>query len=53
MLLAKESLTIGKADKRKWHLISTPCQYLPWECIKELDRAWAQHQGARQRLLGE
>jgi hypothetical protein len=45
--------SIGKAELLQSGLTATPCQYVPWEFVKELDRAWAQHQGARQRLLGE
>lgn len=45
--------SIGKADLLQPGMSATPCQYVPWEFVKELDRAWSNHQGARQRLLGE
>ena len=45
--------TIGKADLLQRGLTATPCEFVPWEFVKELDTAWSQLQGSRQRLLGE
>lgn len=45
--------SIGKADLLHKGMSATPCQYVPWEEVKELDRLWSQRQGHRQRLIGE
>lgn len=45
--------SIGKADLLQSGMTATPCQYVPWEEVAELDRLWSQRQGHRQRLLGE
>lgn len=45
--------SIGKADLLQSGMTTTPCQYVPYEFVAELDRLWAQRQGSRQRLLGE
>ena len=45
--------SIGKADFLRSGMTATPCQYVPFEFVQELDRFWAQRQGSRQRLLGE
>ena len=45
--------TIGKAELLQRGLTATPCEFVPWEFVKELDTAWSQRQGSRQRLLGE
>ena len=45
--------SIGKLDLLQSGLTATPCQYVPYEFVAELDCLWAQHKGSRQRLLGE
>ena len=45
--------TIGKTELLQPGMTATPCQYVPFEFVAELDRLWAQRQGHRQRLLGE
>ncbi len=45
--------SIGKADLLQKGMSATPCEFVPWEEVKELDRAWSQRQGHRQRLIGE
>lgn len=45
--------SIGKADLLQKGMSATPCEFVRWEFVKELDRAWSQRQGHRQRLLGE
>lgn len=45
--------SIGKADLLQPGMTATPCQYVSWEFVAELDRAWSERQGSRQRLLGE
>lgn len=32
---------------------AVPCQYVPYESLKELKQLWAYHKGDRQQLLGE
>ena len=44
--------SIGKADLLKSGMTATPCQYVPWEEVAELDQLWSQRQGHRQRLIG-
>jgi len=45
--------SIGKADLLQPGVAATPCQFVPFEFVAELDCLWAQRQGSRQRLLGE
>lgn len=45
--------SIGRSELLQPGMTATPCQYVPWEFVKELDRAWSERQGSRQRLLGE
>jgi len=45
--------SIGKADLLESGMTATPYQYVTWEAVKELDQAWSERQGSRQRLLGE
>ncbi len=45
--------SIGKEDVLESGLTATPCQYVPWEKVTELDRLWASRQGSRQFLIGE
>ena len=45
--------SIGKAELLQPGITATPCQYVPWEFVAELDRLWSMHQGLRQRLIGE
>jgi len=45
--------SLGKAELLQRGLTTTPCEFVPWEFVKELDQAWSERQGARQRLLGE
>ncbi len=45
--------TIGKAGLLQRGLTATPCEFVPWEFVKELDQAWSERRGSRQRLLGE
>lgn len=45
--------SIGKADLLHKGMTATPCQYEPWEEVKELDRLWSQRSWYRQWLLGE
>lgn len=45
--------SIGKADLLQSGMTATPYQYVTWNAVKELDRAWAMRQGSRQQLLGE
>ena len=45
--------SIGKADLLHSGMTASPCQYVPYEFVLELDQLWSQRQGSRQRLLGE
>ena len=45
--------SIGKEDVLESGLTATPCQYVPWEKVAELDRLWASRRGTRQFLIGE
>ncbi len=45
--------SLGKIDLLQKALTTTPCEFVPWEFVKELDQAWSERQGSRQRLLGE
>ncbi len=45
--------SIGKEDVLESGLTATPCQYVPWSKVAELDRLWASRQGTRQFLIGE
>ncbi len=45
--------SIGKENLLESGLTATPCQYVPWSKVAELDRLWASRQGTRQFLIGE
>lgn len=45
--------SVGKEEILKPGLIATPCQYVSFEQVKELDRIWASRSGSRQILIGE
>lgn len=45
--------SVGRADILQPGLTATPCQYVPYELVPELDVLWMQHRGMRQRLIGE
>ena len=45
--------SIGKEDVLESGLTATPCQYIPWEKVAELDNLWASRKGTRQFLIGE
>ena len=45
--------SIGKEEVLEPGLIATPCQYISFEKVKELDRIWASRSGSRQFLIGE
>lgn len=45
--------SIGREDILKPGLIATPCHYISFEQVKELDRIWAAKHGSRQFLIGE
>ena len=45
--------SIGRVDVLQPGLTATPCQYVPYEFVHELDALWMQHRGVRQRLIGE
>jgi len=45
--------SLGKAELLQPGLTTTPCEFVPWEFVKELDQAWSDRLGSRQRLIGE
>lgn len=45
--------SVGKVELLQPGMTATPCEYVPWEEVKELDRLWSMRQGYRQRLIGE
>jgi hypothetical protein len=45
--------SIGKVELIQPGITATPCQFVPFEYVPELDHLWASRQGSRQRLLGE
>ena len=45
--------SLGKSELLQKGLTTTPCDFVPWEFVKELDQAWSDRLGSRQRLLGE
>ena len=45
--------SIDKLDLLKPGLTATPCQYVPWTKVAELDNLWASRVGSRQFLIGE
>ena len=45
--------SIGRVDVLQPGLTATPCQYVPYELVHELDALWMQQRGVRQRLIGE
>ncbi len=45
--------SMGKADLIQPGITATPCQFVPFEYVAELDRLWAARRGERQKLLGE
>jgi len=45
--------SLGKAELLQPGLTTTACEFVPWKFVKELDQAWSERQGSRQRLLGE
>lgn len=45
--------SIDKLDLLQPGLTATPCQYIPWTKVAELDNLWASRQGNRQFLIGE
>jgi len=45
--------SLGKAELLQPGLTTTPCEFVPWEFVQELDQTWSERQGSRQRLLGE
>ncbi len=45
--------SMGKEDLIQPGITATPCQFVPFEYVPELDRLWAARQGNRQKLLGE
>ena len=45
--------SIGKEDVLESGLTATPCQYVPWSKVAEIENLWASRQGTRQFLIGE
>ena len=45
--------SVGREDILKPGLIATPCQYISFEQVAELDRIWSSRSGSRQILIGE
>ncbi len=45
--------SIGKEDVLESGLTATPCQYIRWEKVAELEQLWPSRQGSRQFLIGE
>ena len=45
--------SLGKENVLEAGLTATPCHYVPWSKVAELDRLWASRKGSRQILIGE